>query len=111
MDDVASEMLMQLRPVVFRYREAVAKGEAVDEYGLIAEEVAEVFPELVAYDADGEPFSVRYHVLPSLLLNEVQKQQHRIEKIEEQRQVIAALSARLEEVEQKLAAAPTETDR
>jgi len=44
------------------------------EYGLIAEEVAEVFPELVVYGKDGEPETVRYHVLVPLLLNELQKE-------------------------------------
>ena len=43
--------------------------------GVIAEEVGEVFPELVAYGPDGQPETVRYHFLPPLLLNEVQRQQ------------------------------------
>ena len=77
----ASEVLAKLRPVVFRYREAAAKGEDVNEYGLIAEEVAAVAPDLVTYDEEGQPYSVRYHVLPSLLINEVQKQQRTIETL------------------------------
>ena len=108
-----SKVLMRLRPVTFRYKQEHVGGEGADEYGLIAEEVAEVAPELVAYDDEGEPYSVRYHVLPSLLLNEVQKQQRTDEgqqqTIEEQRQVIA-LTARLEKVEQTLAAASTGTN-
>ena len=64
--------------MTFRYRE----NPEPPEYGLIAEEVAEVFPALVALDAEGKPYSVRYHVLPSLLLNEMQKQQRRIEGLE-----------------------------
>ena len=77
----ASDVLMQLRPVVFHYREdAVGAEEAkIREYGLIAEEVANVAPELVAPDLDGKPYSVRYHVLPSLLLNEAQKQHATLE--------------------------------
>jgi hypothetical protein len=94
--------------VIFRYREAVADGEAVDEYGLIAEEVAEVAPELVALDPEGQPYSVRYHVLPSLLLNETQKQQR---VIEEQQQVIAALTGRLDSIEQQLAAKSAGAER
>jgi len=43
------------------------------EYGLIAEEVAEVFPELVVYGDDGQPLTVRYHLLTPLLLAEVQR--------------------------------------
>jgi len=94
----ASDVLMKLRPVTFHYREDLvgAEGAKVTEYGLIAEEVAEVAPELVAHGADGKPYTVRYHVLPALLLNEV-KEQHRVN--EEQRQVIAALTARLEAIE------------
>jgi len=109
----ASEMLMALRPVRFRYREAVAEGESILEYGLIAEEVAEVAPELVAYDGEGQPFSVRYHVLPSLLLNEMQKHQRTIEEqarvIEKQTErnqaqeaQLATLAARLDGLEPQL---------
>ena len=65
----ASELLMKLRPVTFRYREdAVGAEEAKTlQYGLIAEEVAEVAPELVAPDLEGRPYSVKYHELPALL--------------------------------------------
>ncbi len=75
----SSEVLLDLRPVTFRYREEVAGENSPREYGLIAEEVAEVAPVLVANDADGNPYTVRYHVLPSLLLNEMQKQQRTID--------------------------------
>ncbi len=68
-----TEKLLELRPVVFRYRPEVQKGERPLEYGLIAEEVAEVFPELVVYDEQGEPFTVKYHLLSSMLLNELKK--------------------------------------
>lgn len=43
------------------------------QYGLIAEEVDQVFPALVVQDEDGKPYTVRYHLLPQLLLNELQK--------------------------------------
>jgi hypothetical protein len=100
----ASEKLRQLRPVVFRYRaDAGQPPSDVDEYGLIAEEVAEIAPELVANDDEGKPFSVRYHVLPAMLLNEMQEQQRTIETQEralaEQRAQIAVLSERLERIE------------
>jgi Chaperone of endosialidase len=67
-----SRALHQLRPVSFRYRSHPFDGPP--EYGLIAEEVAEVYPELVVRDTDGQPSGVRYHVLPAMLLNEVKKQ-------------------------------------
>jgi hypothetical protein len=87
----ASDVVRKLRPVTFHYTEAAvgAEGAQATQYGLIAEEVAEVAPELVATGADGKPYSVKYHVLPALLLNEIQKQER----------VIAALSARLEALE------------
>ena len=94
----ASDLLMRLRPVRFRYLEELVGAEEsqATQYGLIAEEVAEVAPELVAPDADGMPYSVEYHVLPALLLNELQAQR-RIN--DEQRDVIASLSARIEKLE------------
>jgi hypothetical protein len=53
------------------------KGDRTLQYGLIAEEVAQVYPELVAYDNDGQPYSVRYQYIATMLLNEVQKQYQR----------------------------------
>jgi hypothetical protein len=103
----ASEVLMALRPVTFRYREEVVGEDAPRDYGLIAEEVAEVAPELVALDAEGQPYSVRYHVLPSLLLNEMQKQRRTMEsqaaEIEslraQQLELLATLTTRIEHLE------------
>jgi hypothetical protein len=99
----ASDALMRLRPVVFRYREEVAGGEDFLQYGLIAEEVAEVAPELVAPDEEGRPYSVRYQALAPMLVNELQEQQHTIDvqarRIEEQDRQIAALVVRLGELE------------
>ncbi len=69
----ATERLLELRPVVFRYKPEVQSGDRPLEYGLIAEEVAEVFPDLVVYDEEGQPFTVKYHLLSSMLLNELQK--------------------------------------
>ena len=70
----ASSALMQLRPVTFRYKDADEDGTRPLQYGLIAEEVAKAMPDLAVYNADGTPESVAYQVLPSLLLNEYQKQ-------------------------------------
>lgn len=70
-----SERLMELKPVAFRYRKHVRRDpHTARQFGLIAEEVAEVFPELVVYDAEDRPATVKYHLLSSLLLNELQKQ-------------------------------------
>ncbi len=69
-----SDKLLDLRPVSFRYKEAAADGTYPIQYGLIAEEVAKVYPDLVQYDKDGKPFTIYYHLLTPLLLSEVQKE-------------------------------------
>lgn len=92
--DSASNALMKLRPVTFRYKQQTDAGARGLQYGLIAEEVAKVYPDLVVYGRNGEVESVQYHELPALLLNELQKQHQTIEKLEER---IAALEALLPE--------------
>jgi len=79
----ASRGLMQLRPVTFRYQKPFADGAKPLQYGLIAEEVAEVYPGLVAHSADGQIETVKYQVLDSMLLNEVQRQQVQIRALED----------------------------
>ena len=69
----ASDVLMQLRPVTFHYKSHAASGQDSLQYGLVAEEVAEVFPDLVVRDEEGQPFTVKYHLLSAMLLNELQK--------------------------------------
>ncbi len=64
--------LQDLRPISFRYLPDQGRGHG-RQFGLVAEEVAEVFPELVVNDAQGQPFTVRYHQLPPLLLAEIQR--------------------------------------
>jgi hypothetical protein len=87
-----SEVLYQLRPVSFVYKPEYGGRPDEPQVGLIAEEVAAVAPWLVAYDGDGQPFTVRYQELPPLLLNELQAQQR---TIEQQASEQAALRARL----------------
>jgi hypothetical protein len=78
MGDTTSR-LMRLRPVTFRYKPAHDDGSRLRQYGLIAEEVAAVYPGLVASTPDGKAQTVRYHFLAPMLLNEVQRQQRTIE--------------------------------
>ena len=66
-------------PVLFIYKNDSSN---TPQYGLIAEEVAEVYPELVVHSADGQIETVRYHLLSSMLLNELQKQHKKMEKQE-----------------------------
>jgi len=87
-----SQGLYQLRPVTFRYKQ---DPQGPRQYGLIAEEVATVYPELVTRGTDGKVESVQYHELIPMLLNEVQHQQ---QKLETQAQELAALKAQAQEV-------------
>ncbi len=84
-DDMAraSDNLLSLRPVTFRYQKAFEDGDRPIQYGLITEEVAEVFPALVAYSEDGEPETIKYHLLVMLLLNELQKQRSEIQTLQQ----------------------------
>jgi hypothetical protein len=73
----SSSGLARLRPVTFRY-----KDQSRLQYGLIAEEVERILPELVTCGRDGEPETVSYQELPAMLLNEFQKQDRRLERDE-----------------------------
>jgi hypothetical protein len=95
----STSALMTLRPVTFLYKPEYAKGDRTLQYGLIAEEVAKVFPELVAYDNDGQPYTVRYQYITAMLLNEVQKQYHCAET---QSEVIKAQEQKIDDLEQRL---------
>ncbi len=75
--DSASEAILGLRPVTFHYK-TDAKG--IPQFGLIAEEVAEVNPELVVRDENGEIYTVRYDAVNAMLLNEFLKEHRRVEE-------------------------------
>jgi hypothetical protein len=96
----ASERLLSLNPVTFHYKEAYANGEKPVEYGLIAEEVAQVFPELVVFDQDNQPQTVKYRLLSSLLLNELQKQNRELESLSGQVAEIEDLKMQIAELDQ-----------
>jgi hypothetical protein len=110
----ASERLLKLRPVQFRYKKADASGEKPIQYGLIAEEVAKVYPELVVRDATtGRIDGVRYDELAPMLLNEVQQQQSKMtaqaenmaaqaERIVAQDQYSAAQDAQIRDLKQQV---------
>jgi hypothetical protein len=76
----ASRRLQRLRPVTFRYTQAYSDGSKPVQFGLVAEEVAEVFPELAVRGADGTVETVHCETLNVLLLNEVQKQQRELQQ-------------------------------
>ena len=91
--DKASEAILALKPVTFRYKhELDPKG--IPQFGLVAEEVEKVNPALVARDGQGKVYTVRYEAVNAMLLNEFLKQ-HRI--VQEQQAEIKALAAQLKE--------------
>jgi hypothetical protein len=75
---VESDILMKLRPVAFYYKPELDSTHT-RQYGLVAEEVAQIAPNLVVFDGEGKPQTVRYHFVNAMLLNEVQKQRRLIE--------------------------------
>jgi len=88
--DKASEVLLALKPVTFRYKKELDH-DGVPQFGLVAEEVEKVNPDLVARDADGKVYTVRYEAVNAMLLNEFLKE-HR--KVEQQETTITQLKSR-----------------
>jgi len=88
-----SEGLLKLRPVSFRYKLELDPG-GLEQYGLVAEEVEQVYPELVTCDNAGEAQTVRYHLLVPLLLNEVQKDRKEIQDLRVRLERLEALARR-----------------
>src|SRR4029453_11199377 len=78
--DTASEVLYALKPVSFRYNKEYDATQTL-AFGLIAEEVAEVYPDLVGRNAQGQPESVRYEQINAMLLNEFLKEHRRVEEL------------------------------
>jgi Chaperone of endosialidase len=87
--DKTSEAILALKPVSFRYKKELDP-KRVPQFGLIAEEVAEVSPDLVLTDDQGKPFSVRYEEVNAMLLNEFLKEHHKVQQLEKQVEELAA---------------------
>jgi methyl-accepting chemotaxis protein len=87
--DKASEAILALKPVTFRYKQEIDPGRS-PQFGLVAEDVEKVSPDLVVRDADGKVNTVRYEAVNAMLLNEFLKE-HR--KNEEQEKTIAELKS------------------
>jgi uncharacterized coiled-coil protein SlyX len=85
--DQTSEAVLALKPVTFHYK---SDSTSTPQFGLIAEEVAAVNPDLIVRDKEGKPYSVRYDQVNAMLLNEFLKE-HR--KNEEQERTIAELKS------------------
>ena len=89
----ASEAILALKPVSFRYKKEIDP-QGIPEFGLIAEEVEKVNPDLIIRDRKGKPQTVRYEQVNAMLLNEFLKAHY---KMEEQQKQIDALIVRLKE--------------
>jgi hypothetical protein len=91
--DKASEAILALKPVTFHYKQEIDP-DGTPQFGLVAEDVAEVNPDLVVRDAEGKIYTVRYDAVNAMLLNEFLKE-HR--QVQEQRKQIEKLTAQLKE--------------
>jgi uncharacterized coiled-coil protein SlyX len=96
--DSASEAILSLKPVTFHYK---SDASGTPQFGLIAEEVAEINPDLVVRDDNGEIYTVRYDAVNAMLLNEFLKE-HR--KVEEQQATITELKSTVAQQQKDLQA-------
>ncbi len=98
--DKASEAILALKPVTFRYKKDLDPA-GIPQFGLVAEQVEKVNPDLVARDEQGKPYTVRYETINAMLLNEFLKEHRKVESLEkamaDQRQENAAMRAMLKE--------------
>jgi hypothetical protein len=94
----ASETLLALKPVTFHYKKEIDP-TGTSQFGLVAEDVEKVNPDLIVRDKEGKPYSVRYDQVNAMLLNEFLKEYRKVEQLEKQ---VAALSAGLQKVSAQL---------
>src|SRR6266576_896156 len=114
----ASEVIYRLKPVSFRYKPEV-EATRLPAFGLIAEDVEKINPNLVIRDQEGKPYSVRYEQVKAMLLNEFLKEHRKVEqltkdfgsKLAEQQKQIAMLTAGLQKVSAQLEASKFATGR
>jgi hypothetical protein len=88
----SSEAVLALKPVTFRYKKEV-DSDGIPQFGLVAEDVEKVNPDLVVRDKEGKPYTVRYEAVNAMLLNEFLKE-HRT--VQEQGATIAELKKQIE---------------
>jgi hypothetical protein len=99
--DKASEAILALKPVTFRYKHELDP-ERIPQFGLVAEEVEKINPDLVARDKEGKPYTVRYEAVNAMLLNEFLKEHRKVQQLEanaaRQQKQIETLTAGLQKV-------------
>jgi hypothetical protein len=103
--DKTSEAILALKPVTFRYKQEIDP-KGIPQFGLVAEEVEQVNPNLVVRDAEGKVYTVRYEAVNAMLLNEFLKEHSKVRELEkdlratiaQQQKQIEALTAGLQKV-------------
>ena len=95
----ASESILTVQPVTFRYKKGLDP-KRKRQFGLVAEEVEKVNPDLAVRDNEGKPYSVRYEAVNAMLLNEFLKEHRKVERLEKQ---VEALTEGLQKVNAQLA--------
>jgi hypothetical protein len=117
----ASEAILSLRPVTFRYKKELDPN-GIAQFGLVAEDVEKVNPDLVACDEEGRPYTVRYEAVNAMLLNEFLKEHRKVHdmettiaqqehKIQKQEATIMQLQERMENVLARLEAQESQTQK
>src|SRR5260370_28736028 len=96
--DKTSEAILGLQPVTFRYKKELDP-EGIPQFGLVAEQVEKVNPALVARDADGKAYTVRYEAVNAMLLNEFLKEH---KTVQEQGATIVRLEKQIEALTESL---------
>jgi hypothetical protein len=96
--DKASEAILALKPVTFRYNKELDPA-SIPQFGLVAEDVEKVNPALVARDAEGKPYTVRYEAVNAMLLNEFLKEHQKVQRLEA---ALAAINEQLKAQDAKI---------
>ena len=105
--DNASQAIFRLQPVTFRYKSNIDPA-GISQFGLVAEDVEKVNPDLIVRDKERKPYSVRYDQVNAMVLNEFLKDHHRLEaeqtKVQEQDVTIGQLRLKLAQQQEKFEA-------
>jgi hypothetical protein len=96
--DKVSEAVLALRPVTFRYKNEIDP-DCTPQFGLVAEEVERVDPDLVIRDPEGKPYAVRYEAVNAMLLNEFLKEHKTVQELKKE---IAALIAKVQQQDSRI---------
>jgi hypothetical protein len=103
--DKMSEAILALKPVTFHYKKELDP-QGIPQFGLVAEDVVKVDPDLVARDEEGKPYTVRYEAVNAMLLNEFLKEHKKVEeqgsRLTDQTKEIAELKAALKNMSARL---------